>query len=99
MQASFSKFDFRLTSEDEKTLKAFRTLLKLDGITEFSSDDFRRYQLDRFIVDKVHGIGSFFSKLKHQKIAVECGQVRSQIASNHGRVIRVYKWKLLEVSI
>jgi hypothetical protein len=92
-QPALSQFDFHLTSEDEKTLKAFRTLLKLDGITEFSSDDFRRYGLDRFIRDTQHGIGSFFSKLKHEGLVVEVGSVRSTLASNHSRTIRVYKWK------
>ena len=91
MQAG--KFDFCLTIGDEKTLKAFRTLLKVDGIIEFSSDDFRRYQLDRFIGDKVHGIGCFFAKLKHQGLVEEVGSVRSTLASNHSRVIRVYRWR------
>jgi hypothetical protein len=92
------KFDFCLSCQDEKTLKAFRTLLKMDEIVEFSSDDFRRYRLDRFVGDTQYGVGLFFGKLKHQKIVVECGQVRSKIASNHGRVIRLYRWKLLEGS-
>jgi hypothetical protein len=85
-------FNYTLTAQDEKTLKAFRTLLSLDKIVEFSSDDFRRYGLDRFIRDTQHGIGAFFAKLKHQGLAIQCGYVRSQLASNHGRQIRVYKW-------
>jgi hypothetical protein len=85
-------FDFTLTDQDNKNLKAFRTLLGLDKITEFSSDDFRRYGLDRFIKDPQHGVGSFFGKLKHQKLIVQCGYTRSQIASNHGRQIRLYQW-------
>ncbi len=93
-QASLSQFDFRLTGEDEKNLKAFRTLLKMDSITEFSSDDFRRYGLDRFIRDKQHGIGGFFSKLVKNRIVEEVGFTRSTLASNHGRVVRIYVWRL-----
>lgn len=58
----------------------------------FSSDDFRRYQLDRFIRDKQHGIGGFFAKMKHNGLIVECGYTRSTLASNHSHTIRLYKW-------
>ena len=85
-------FDFVLTPLDEKNLKAFQTLLKLDNITEFSSDDFRRYGLDRFIRDPQHGIGLFFSKLCKNKLVETVSYTRSQVASNHGHTIRTYRW-------
>ena len=92
-QATLSKFEFRLTSQDEKNIKAFRTLLKMDNIVEFSSDDFRRYGLDRFIRDTQHGIGSFFSKLKRHGLVDEIGFTRSEIVSNHSHTIRTYRWR------
>ena len=86
-------FDFTLTDQDEKNLKAFQTLLKMDNIEVFSSDDFRRYGLDRFIRDTQHGIGTFFSKLCKNNKVERIGYTRSQLASNHGHTIRTYRWK------
>ena len=86
-------FDYALSPQDEKNLKAFKTLLKMDNIEEFSSDDFRRYGLDRFIRDTQHGIGTFFAKLTKNKLVVTIGYTRSQITSNHGHTIRTYRWK------
>lgn len=91
-QKTLSVFDYMLTDKDERNLKAFRRLLELDHIEVFSCDDFRRYQLDRFIGDKQHGIGGFFAKLKKNGLVVEVGYIRSQVASNHGRMIRCYRW-------
>jgi hypothetical protein len=93
-QTSLSKFDFRLTSLDENNIKAFRTLLKMDGKVEFSSDDFRRYGLDRFIRDTQHGIGALFSKMKKNGLIEETGFTRSEIASNHSHTIRTYRWRV-----
>ncbi len=93
-QASLSQFDFRLTSKDEQTLKAFKRLLELDNITEFSSDDFRRYQLDRFIKDTQHGIGTFFAKLVKNRMVNHVGYKASDLASNHGHTIKTYTWRL-----
>jgi hypothetical protein len=93
VQESLSRFDYRLTSKDETTLKAFQALLKLDKIEEFTSDDFRRYQLDRFIRDKQHGIGGFFAKLCKNGLVESCGFTRSLIESNHGHTIRLYRWR------
>lgn len=86
-------FDFNLTEKDMDLIRTFKTLLKLDKKTEFSSDDFRAYQLDRFIWDKQHGIGSFFAKLSHNKITEHVGFTRSQISSNNGHTIRTYRWR------
>jgi hypothetical protein len=92
-QAPLSQFDFRLTGKDEQTLKAFKALLKLDHIEVFSSDDFRRYQLDRFIQDKQHGIGSLFSKLVKNGLVEHVGYVSSDLVSNHGRTIKTFRWR------
>jgi hypothetical protein len=86
-------FDFTLTNQDQKNLKAFKTLLKMDNIEVFSSDDFRRYGLDRFIRDTQHGIGAFFAKLCRNKLIERVCYTRSQLASNHGHTIRTYRWK------
>ena len=91
-QQPLSKFDFNLTSQDEKNIKAFHTLLKMDKILEFSSDDFRRYGLDRFIRDPQHGIGAFFAKLKKHGYIQETGFTRSMITSNNMHTIRLYIW-------
>jgi hypothetical protein len=92
-QAPLSQFDFRLTSKDEQTLKAFKTLLKLDNIEVFSSDDFRRYGLDRFIKDTQHGIGTFFAKLVKNRLVEHIDYIHSDLASNHGHTIKTYSWR------
>ena len=84
--------DFTLNKVDKDNLRAFRALLLLDEVEVFSSDDFRRYGLDRFIRDKQHGIGFFFAKLCVNKIAQRVGYTRSTLASNHGHTIRTYRW-------
>ena len=86
-------FDYTLTAKDQQNLKAFRTLLKLDNIEVFCSDDFRRYGLDRFIVNTQNGIGAFFSKLCKNGLVERVGYTRSQLASNHSHTIRTYRWK------
>lgn len=93
-QTSLGRFDFRLTSEDEKNIKAFRTLLKMDNIVEFSSDDFRRYGLDRFIRDPQHGLGSLFLKLKKNGLVEHVGYKLSELVSNHGHTIKTYRWRV-----
>ncbi len=92
-QAPLSQFDYRLTTKDENTLKAFRTLLKMDNIEVFSSDNFRRYGLDRFIKDTQHGIGTFFSKLVKNGMVEHVGYMHSDLASNHGHTIKTYRWR------
>jgi hypothetical protein len=92
-QATLGTFDFRLTSKDEQNIKAFKTLLKLDNIEVFSSDDFRRYGLDRFIKDPQHGIGAFFSKLVKNGRVEHVGYIHSDLASNHGHTIKTYRWR------
>ena len=89
-----TNFDFSLTEKDRDLLRSFKRLLELDGKTEFSSDDFRMYGLDRFLKDKAHGIGGLFAKWKHQRQIVDTGKTkRSVLPSNNLRRISVYKWK------
>lgn len=83
----------KLTSTDRDLIKTFKTLLKIDGKHQFSSDDFRMYGLDRFLRgDTLHSIGGFFCKLLRNKLAVEVGRTRSKLPSNRQREIRVYEW-------
>jgi len=87
-------FNFRISNRDRDLLRSFRTLLKIDGKTEFCSDDFRMYGLDRFLADTQHGIGGLFAKWVHHGIAEKTGRnVRSVLPSNHLREIKTYKWK------
>lgn len=85
--------DKTLTVKDNDMLRTFKTLTGLDRLLEFSSDDFRLYGLDRFIVDKAHGIGGFFAKLKANGLIVEVRWKRSSVPTNHGRRIPVWRWK------
>jgi hypothetical protein len=83
---------------DRDLVKSFRTALKMDNKIQFSSDDFRMYQLDRFLNKDTHGsrtvhsIGGFFARLQHGKLARVVGQKRSVMPSNHFRFIKVYEW-------
>jgi hypothetical protein len=82
-----------LTEKDHDLLRTFSTLCKIDGLLEFTSDDFRMYGLDRFIADKAHGIGGLFAKWKVNGKIEETGVWRrSMLPSNHGRMNRVYRW-------
>lgn len=87
-------FNSRLTPADEKNFKAFRTLLALDDIEVFSSDDFRRYGLDRFVADPQHGIGAFFGKLKVNGLAEPVGHMASEITSNNRRENKTYRFTI-----
>jgi hypothetical protein len=51
------------------------------------------YGLDRFIGDKAHGIGGFFAKIVANDEVVQVGWERSALPSNHGRMVRKYRWK------
>ena len=84
--------DRMFTLKERELVKTFKTLCNIDGHTTFSSDTFRMYGLDRFIVDKAHGIGGFFAKLVANGLVVQVGWVRSCLPSNHGRMIRTYRW-------
>ena len=93
-QQSLTAFDFAMSTKDQDLLRSFRTLLKVDGKTEFTSDDFRMYGLDRFLADKQHSIGGLFAKWKHHKHIEDTGATkRSVLPSNHMRRLSVYKMK------
>ena len=93
MTGQITSFDMRLTRVDHDLVKSFRTLLRFDNKTQFSSDDFRLYGLDRFLNrDTIHSIGGFFARLQHAKLARVVGEKRSVMPSNHYRFIKVYEW-------
>jgi len=84
--------DRTFTLKEKDMATTFRSLCNIDQHTTFSSDTFRMYGLDRFIVDRAHGIGGFFAKLVANGLVVQVGWVRSCLPSNHGRMIRTYGW-------
>ena len=79
-----------LTARDADILRTLRTVCAIEKRSTFSADDVFLFGLDRFFEDKVHGIGSFFAKLQHQKLIEPVGTKRSTRESNHMRMIRVY---------
>ncbi len=81
-----------LSPSEQNVLQTLKTLLTLERKSTFSSDDLRRFQLDRFFMDKQHGIGIFFFKLIKLGLVEKVGRTRSTFASNHMREIRVYKF-------
>jgi len=84
-----------LTERDHDLIKTLRTHCRHEGESTFTSDTFRMLGLDRF-VDNKHGIGGFFAKLLANKYAEQVDWTRSVLPSNHGRKIRVYKWRVDE---
>jgi len=84
--------DRTFTLKEQDMVTTFRSLCNIDEHTTFSSDTFRMYGLDRFIMDKAHGIGGFFAKLVANGLVVQTGWTRSTLPSNHGRMIRTYGW-------
>lgn len=91
-QSGLSEFSFAMKPLDHDLFRSFQTLCKLDGKTQFSSDDFRMYGLDRFLRDTKHGIGGLFAKWKHHNLIRQVGTTRSKIAANHMHLIRVYEF-------
>ena len=87
-----AKLSFKLNNLDKHLLITFRTLTAIDNNEAFSSDDFRFFGLDRYLLDRQHGIGTFFAKLVKNEYVEEVGRKRSIIPTNHFREIRVYKW-------
>lgn len=82
-----------LTQQEQDLLRTFKTCLRLDSKTEFSSDDFRKYGLDRFMHDTQHSIGGLFRKWLQLGLTEKIGYTRSTMVSNHYREIRLYRWK------
>ncbi len=87
-------FDFSFNTRELDLIRTFKTLTKIDNLTQFSSDDFRMYGLDRFIKDRQHGIGGFFAKLVKNKIVRQVGHKHSVVPSSHFHEIKVYEWNM-----
>ena len=85
MMQSFSLALGALTTREVDLAKSFFALLDLDGVTYFSSDNFRRYKLDRYFRKPDKEIGLFFMKLKAQDFIQSFGELPSRIESNHFR--------------
>jgi len=85
--------DKQFTDKEKDLVRTLHTLCTVDRLTTFSSDTFRMYGLDRFIADKAHGIGGFFAKIVANRLVEQVGWERSDLPSNHGRMVRVYRWK------
>lgn len=85
-------FVTKLTKRDKILISKFKALLQVEGKTRFSSDDFRMYNLDRYLYDKKHGIGGFFARLVKNKIIRCVGRTPSIIESNNMREIKLYEW-------
>jgi hypothetical protein len=94
-----------LTSKDLTLARSFYAWLQTDGLTEFTSDDFRRYGLDKRLVEHMtwlteeerekklrYLIGAQFSRWFVAELMRKVGWKRSVIPSNHKREIRVYRW-------
>jgi hypothetical protein len=61
---------------------------------KFTSDDFRLLGLDRFLLHPDKDVGILFWKMKENKIIEDTGErTASIIPSNHGREIKVYRWR------
>ncbi len=94
-----ANFNTKLTSLDFELHKKLWVLLKAEGRSTFTSDDFRMYNLDQFIEDKQHGIGGLFARMKINKLIEPTGRmIASKVPSNHGHKIQEYRMKGLETT-
>ncbi|MHA1286220.1 MAG: hypothetical protein ACTSPB_02330 [Candidatus Thorarchaeota archaeon] len=59
--------------------------------TRFSSDTFRRLELDKHF-NHPNAIGAFFTNLKNNGLLKRVGETKSVIPTNKGRRIPVYVW-------
>jgi len=82
-------FDSRLSVE-ESGLRAFRTLLRLDGVVVFSCEDFYRYGLERFVSGSIRDVEGWFAKLQSSGVIVSVG---NRLVSSLGRVVQTYRWE------
>ena len=85
MTQSFSLALGALTQLEIACTRAFFDRLDADGITYFSSDNFRHYKLDKYFSKPDKEIGLFFMKLKAQGFIESFGELPSRIESNHFR--------------
>ncbi len=83
-------FNYELSLNEQDLAKHFLALCRMNRLSQFSSDDFRMYGLDRFMKDPQHEVGSLFAKMQHARMIKPVGRKRSVLESNHIREIRVY---------
>jgi hypothetical protein len=88
-----------LAKRDVDYYYAFRAQLELDGLTEFSSDDFRGYKLDRWMPENKRRrlIGVLFAKWKFHRFLRVVSRKKSCLPKNHDRGINVYVWTETEI--
>jgi len=86
-------FDFNWSMSDTARTLEFQCRLAIESEEHFSSDDFRRFKLDRFMERPDKEIGTYFAKLKYYGYAEPVGEVPSAIESNHKRNVDLWRWK------
>lgn len=92
-------FNIKLTKNELDLYSKLWVLLKAEGRNTFSADDFRAYNLDRFIEDTQHGIGTLFAKWKVNRLIEPTGFWKaSTLKSNHGHKQQLFKMKNLEIT-
>ena len=91
---TLTKEQLEPSQRDISVLKAFRTCLKMDGLTKysddlfgFSSDTYRLYQFDKVVAQ-----GLWFAKMSMLGIIRKVGVTRTQFKEGRGREIRVWSW-------
>ena len=80
----------KLTLEDLKLWRGLCVCLALDQKKQFTADDIYEYGFNIWFTDPSHGIGNFFRKLQHNKLAVHVGYTVSQRPSNNHREIKTW---------
>lgn len=93
MSEVVSNVEVRLSNYEKEILSAFRCRCVVEGVKEFSSDNFRGWGFDKALYGTTqHNVGLFFFKLVKLGIARKVGYKPSTIESNHLREIKVYSW-------
>lgn len=85
-------FDFAWTLADTARLKELTAHLQTDRKEYFSSDTFRQYRLDRFMMHPEREVGAWFAKAKYWGYIEAVGEVPSEREQNHAR--KVDLWRL-----
>ena len=80
-----TSFDFTLTDSDIELTRQFMIYTEEHGIKYFTSDDFRKAGLDRAFAHPETQIGTYFSKLAYNRVAVFVGELPSKVPSNNRR--------------
>lgn len=85
-----SFFDWSLNQEDIELTTEFMMLL---GDKEyFSADDLRELGLLERFTDPAHQTGTYFAKLKANKVAEPIGEIPSEHLSNNQRKVDLFRW-------